>query len=94
MFILIKGQDQTLAREGGTWLALNVVQSRIGVLLNLPSHLRENNKGNAQSRGFLVPNFLTNLERNLDTYIDELQTTKSTYTGFNFIGLERKMNSQ
>ncbi len=90
----IKGQDQTALREGGTWLCLNTVQSRIGVLLNLPSQLFAEKNSNAQSRGFIVPNYVNNPEVTLDSYMEELQRTKSHYTGFNFLGLERQPDSK
>ncbi|CAF3885766.1 unnamed protein product, partial [Rotaria magnacalcarata] len=88
------GQDQTLSREGGTWLCLNTVQSKIGVLLNLTSHLFEGKNINGQSRGFIVPNYVNNPEINLDLYMDELQKVKGNYTGFNFLGIERQLESK
>ncbi|CAF3408139.1 unnamed protein product [Rotaria sp. Silwood1] len=88
------GQDVTPLREGGTWLCLNTVQSRIGILLNLSSHLLEEKNINAQSRGFIVSNYVNNPEINLDTYMDELQKTKTNYTGFNFLGLEQQSESK
>jgi len=91
---LCQGQDQTPLREGGTWLCLNTVQCKIGVLLNLTSRLLKEEPINAQSRGFLVPNFVNNPEINLDSYMDELQKTKTNYTGFNFLGLERQSESK
>ncbi len=94
ILILYQGQDQTPLREGGTWLCLNTVQSKIGVLLNLPSRLLEGKNSNAQSRGFMVPNYVNNPEVNLDMYMDELQKTKLNYTGFNFLGLERQAESK
>lgn len=81
-------------REGGTWLCLNTVQCRIGVLLNLTSKLFPEKNPNAQSRGFIVPNYINNPEINLDTYMDELQKTKVNYTGFNFLGIERQSDSK
>jgi hypothetical protein len=94
IFLLNQGQDQTPLREGGTWLCLNTVQSKIGVLLNLPSRLLEEKKSNAQSRGFMVSNYVNNPEINLDSYMEELQKTKTNYTGFNFLGLERQSGSK
>jgi uncharacterized protein with NRDE domain len=94
IFLLNQGQDQTSLREGGTWLCLNTVQSKIGVLLNLPSRILEEKKSNAQSRGFVVSNYVNNPEINLDSYMEELQKTKTNYTGFNFLGLERQSGSK
>ncbi|CAF1573141.1 unnamed protein product, partial [Adineta ricciae] len=90
----VGGQDQTPLREGGTWLCLNTVQKKIGVLLNLTSRLFPEKKTNAQSRGFLVANFVNNPEMHLDSYMDELHKTKMNYTGFNFLGLERQTNAK
>ncbi|CAF4123098.1 unnamed protein product [Rotaria sp. Silwood2] len=87
------GQDVTPLREGGTWLCLNTVQSRIGILLNLSSRLLKEKNTNAQSRGFIVSNYVNNPEVNLDSYVDELQKTKMNYTGFNFLGLEQQSES-
>ena len=94
-FLLLsaKGQDQTSAREGGTWLCLNTVQGRAGVLVNLPSRMTPEQKAQAQSRGFLVPNFVNDPNVELDSYLDELQTTKMNYTGFNLLALERTPKS-
>ena len=91
---LCKGQDQTPSREGGTWLCMNTVQSKIGVLLNLTSNLFPEKKSNALSRGFLVPNFVNNPQTNLDLYMDELQKTKMNYTGFNFLALEQQAETK
>ncbi|CAF2864389.1 unnamed protein product [Rotaria sp. Silwood2] len=88
------GQDVTPLREGGTWLCLNTVQSRIGILLNLSSRLLKEKNTNAQSRGFIVSNYVNNPEVNLDSYLDELQKTKMNYTGFNFLGLEQQSESK
>lgn len=81
-------------REGGTWLCLNTVQSKIGVLLNLSSRFFPGKNINAQSRGFLVPNYVNNPDITLDSYMVELQKTKMNYTGFNFLGLERQAESK
>ena len=91
---LSKGQDQTTSREGGTWLCLNTVQSKIAVLLNLPARLCGGKKPNAQSRGFLVSHFVNDPQITLDAYMDELHKTKMNYTGFNFLGLERRPESK
>jgi uncharacterized protein with NRDE domain len=93
-FLLCKGQDQTASREGGTWLCLNTVQSKIGVILNLTSRLFAEKNINAQSRGFLVPNYVNNPEMTLDSYMEELQKSKMNYTGFNYLGLERQSESK
>jgi uncharacterized protein with NRDE domain len=89
-----KGQDQTLSREGGTWLCMNTVLSKIGVLLNLPSRLLEEKQIYPHSRGFIVPDYVNNPEIDLDSYMEELQKTKTDYTGFNFLGLERQSKSK
>lgn len=88
------GRDQTQSREGGTWLCINTVQSRIGILLNLSSSFFKEKNVNALSRGFLVPNYVNNPDINLDSYMDQLQETKMNYTGFNFLGLERQIESK
>lgn len=72
---------------------MNTVQSKIGILLNLTSNLFEQKNPNAQSRGFLVPDFVNKPEVHLDSYMEELQKTKMNYTGFNFLGLERQAES-
>ena len=90
LFFYLKGQDRTALREGGTWLCLNTVQGKIGVLLNLTSRLFAQQHVNAQSRGFLVPNYVNDPEVTLDSYMEELQKSKINYTGFNFLGLERQ----
>jgi len=94
ILLLCKGQDQTALREGGTWLCLNTVQSKIGVLLNLTSQFFVEKNLNAKSRGFIVPNYVNNPEVTLDSYMDELQKTKTNYTGFNFLGLEQQSESK
>lgn len=93
-FFSIEGQDQTASREGGTWLCLNTVQSKLAVLLNLPSRLCGGKNPNAQSRGFLVPNYVNEPQVTLDSYMEALQTTKMNYTGFNFLGFERQDQSK
>ena len=93
-FSFRQGQDQTLAREGGTWLCLNTVHRRIGVLLNLPSRVLEEKKPQAQSRGFLVPDFVNDPAMTLDAYVNELQKTRTNYTGFNLLALEQQRESR
>lgn len=83
------GQDQTSSREGGTWLSMNVVQEKIGVLLNLPSRLKDKQIEQALSRGFLVPNFVNDDKVELDSYFEHLNTIKMNFTGFNYLGLQR-----
>ena len=67
---------------------------RIGVLLNLPSRILEEEKAQAQSRGFLVPDFVNDPAMTLDTYMDELQQTRTNYTGFNLVALEQQKESR
>ena len=88
-FALDQGQDQTASREGGTWLSINTVHSKIAVLLNLPSRVLEQKRPEAKSRGFLVRDFVNNEHAHLDSYIDHLQKIKTDYTGFNFLALEK-----
>ena len=73
---------------------MNTVQSKIGILLNLSSGLVGRKNINAQSRGFLVPDYVNNPQVNLDSYMEDLQKTKMDYTGFNFLGLERQLESK
>ncbi len=73
---------------------MNTVQSKIGILLNLSSRLFAEKNLNAQSRGFIVTNYVNNPEVTLDSYMEELQKTKTNYTGFNFLGLEQRAESK
>ncbi len=73
---------------------MNTVQGKIGILLNLSSFFFAEKNINAQSRGFIVSNYVNNPEITLDSYMDELQKTKTNYTGFNFLGLERQSESK
>ena len=93
-FSFHQGKDQTLVREGGTWLCLNTVHRRIAVLLNLTSRILEEKKANAQSRGFLVHDFVNDPAMTFDAYMDELQKTRTNYTDFNLLALEQQDESK
>lgn len=87
---IIGGQDTAKGRSGGTWLAMNKDNGRIGVLLNI---LQPQNQivSNKLGRGFIVNDYLTGSLDHQDFLLD-LSRRRSDYNGFQTIALQVASN--
>ena len=83
---IIGGQDAAEGSSGGTWLAMNKDNGRIGVLLNITQPDSEV-KVDKISRGFIVNDYLTGDLSHQD-YLKQLSQRRSDYNGFRTIALE------
>ena len=73
---------------------MNTKQGKIGTLINISSAAIEQENPNAHRRGFIVPNYVNNSEIDLDTYMEQLQSSKINYVPFSFLGFERQSKSK
>ncbi|KPP64797.1 hypothetical protein Z043_116824 [Scleropages formosus] len=81
----LTGLDLEEGKEGGSWLGI----SKRGKLAALTNYLDAKPSADAQGRGFLVSNFLTD---NVDSYsyLKKVSTEGHLYNGFNLITAEFK----
>ena len=84
---IIGAQDLEPGREGGTWLAVNSKNGRIGILLNIKEANKDLNP-HAMGRGKIVTDFLN--DDNSDDYLQSLAMNVSSYNGFTFVGIDSK----
>lgn len=87
----IYGTDQTLGKEGGTWLGASK-HGKIAALINLDrlDYGADDNK--LVGRGFLVPNFL-NSQANAHKYIEnQVKKTAGDCNPFNLLMFEKNNN--
>ncbi|XP_018618072.1 transport and Golgi organization protein 2 homolog [Scleropages formosus] len=82
---ILSGLDLEEGKEGGSWLGI----SKRGKLAALTNYLDAKPSADAQGRGFLVSNFLTD---NVDSYsyLKKVSTEGHLYNGFNLITAEFK----
>ena len=83
---VIGGRDLLPGREGGTWLAMNKENRKIGVLLNILQPASELDSGKL-GRGFIVNDYV-NGDDSHKTYLDTLSSQASSYNGFLMIAME------
>ncbi|XP_036383250.1 transport and Golgi organization protein 2 homolog isoform X2 [Megalops cyprinoides] len=82
---ILSGLDLEEGKEGGSWLGI----SKRGRLAALTNYLEGRTNPDAQGRGFLVSNFLTD---NMDSYsyLRKVSSEGHLYNGFNLITAEFK----
>lgn len=83
---ILSGLDQEYGKEGGSWLGI----SRRGKLAAITNYMDGRPNLDAQGRGFLVSNYLT--EKDIDgySYLKKVSTEGHLYNGFNLITAEFK----
>ncbi|ESO04963.1 hypothetical protein HELRODRAFT_171971 [Helobdella robusta] len=84
----ISGLDQQANRENGTWLGVNTIDGKVGILLNI---LQPNCDSTKKGRGFLVTDFISGNEDVID-YADRIAKEKHEYNKFNLVLLQKKNN--
>lgn len=91
MCIVVSGRDLLQGRSGGTWLAMNKANGKIGVLLNIlqPNHEIVSSK---RGRGFIVNDFVCGSET-CKQYLQRLSEDGDEYNGFQSIVLQIKDKS-
>ncbi|XP_028852472.1 transport and Golgi organization protein 2 homolog isoform X2 [Denticeps clupeoides] len=84
---ILSGLDMEEGKEGGSWLGI----SKRGKLAALTNYLEGKVNPDAQGRGFLVSNYLT---ENLDSYsyLRKVSAEGHLYNGFNLLAGEFKAN--
>ncbi|XP_048099299.1 transport and Golgi organization protein 2 homolog isoform X1 [Alosa alosa] len=84
---ILSGLDLEEGKEGGSWLGI----SKRGKLAALTNYLEGRQNPDAQGRGFLVSNYLTD---NLDSfsYLRKVSNEGHLYNGFNLLTAEFKAN--
>lgn len=82
---ILSGLDQENGKEGGSWLGI----SKKGKLAALTNYLEAKPNPDAQGRGFLVSNYLTD---NLDSYsyLKKVSAEGHQYNGFNLLTADFK----
>ncbi|RXN32016.1 transport and Golgi organization 2 -like protein [Labeo rohita] len=77
---ILSGLDLEEGKEGGSWLGI----SKRGKLAALTNYLEARQNPDAQGRGFLVSNYLTD---NLDSlaYLRKVSSEAHLYNGFNLL---------
>ncbi|OXU24211.1 hypothetical protein TSAR_016550 [Trichomalopsis sarcophagae] len=83
------GTDMEPGREGGTWLALNVKNARVGVLLNL-NGVPKSIEG--KGRGFLVRDYLTSTKSTIEfaKNLHKVNQETQLYNPYNLVMVELK----
>lgn len=76
-------------REGGTWLALNVKNARVGVLLNLNGVPRS---AEGKGRGFLIRDYLTSSKSTMEfaKNLHKVNQETQAYNSYNLVMVELK----
>ncbi|XP_012671470.1 transport and Golgi organization protein 2 homolog isoform X2 [Clupea harengus] len=84
---ILSGLDLEEGKEGGSWLGI----SKRGKLAALTNYLEGRPNPDAQGRGFLVSNYLTD---NLDSfsYLRKVSSEGHLYNGFNLLTADFKAN--
>ncbi|XP_046871887.1 transport and Golgi organization protein 2 homolog isoform X1 [Hypomesus transpacificus] len=80
---VLSGLDLEEGKEGGSWLGIN----KRGKLAALTNYLEGRPNPEAQGRGFLVPNFLTDHQDSY-SYLKKVSTEGHLYNGFNLLTAE------
>ncbi|XP_070292978.1 transport and Golgi organization protein 2 isoform X6 [Salvelinus sp. IW2-2015] len=87
---ILSGLDLEEGKEGGSWLGIN----KRGKLAALTNYLEGRPNPDAQGRGFLVSNFLTDQSQDSYSYLKRVSSERHLYNGFNLLTAEFKLVSQ
>lgn len=82
---ILSGLDQEEGKEGGSWLGI----SKKGKMAAITNYLEGKVNPEAQGRGFLVPNFLTDHQDSY-SYLKKVSLEGHLYNGFNLLTAEFK----
>ncbi|XP_035592217.1 transport and Golgi organization 2 homolog [Oncorhynchus keta] len=83
---ILSGLDLEEGKEGGSWLGIN----KRGKLAALTNYLEGRPNPDAQGRGFLVSNFLTDHSQDSYSYLKSVSSERHLYNGFNLLTAEFK----
>ncbi|XP_020345868.1 transport and Golgi organization 2 homolog isoform X3 [Oncorhynchus kisutch] len=83
---ILSGLDLEEGKEGGSWLGIN----KRGKLAALTNYLEGRPNPDAQGRGFLVSNFLTDHSQDSYSYLKRVSSERHLYNGFNLLTAEFK----
>ncbi|XP_023834933.1 transport and Golgi organization 2 homolog isoform X2 [Salvelinus namaycush] len=83
---ILSGLDLEEGKEGGSWLGIN----KRGKLAALTNYLEGRPNPDAQGRGFLVSNFLTDQSQDSYSYLKRVSSERHLYNGFNLLTAEFK----
>ncbi|NP_001167100.1 transport and Golgi organization protein 2 homolog isoform X2 [Salmo salar] len=83
---ILSGLDLEEGKEGGSWLGIN----KRGKLAALTNYLEGRPNPDAQGRGFLVSNFLTDQSQDSYSYLKRVSSEGHLYNGFNLLTAEFK----
>ncbi|XP_038869450.1 transport and Golgi organization protein 2 homolog isoform X5 [Salvelinus namaycush] len=86
---ILSGLDLEEGKEGGSWLGIN----KRGKLAALTNYLEGRPNPDAQGRGFLVSNFLTDQSQDSYSYLKRVSSERHLYNGFNLLTAEFKTNT-
>jgi uncharacterized protein with NRDE domain len=84
---IVGGQDAMEGSAGGTWLAMNKDNGRIGVLLNVIQENIDKSPKTRLGRGFIVNDFLSG-NRNPEEFTNGMVDMGRKYNGFQIIALQ------
>lgn len=82
----LSGLDLEYGKEGGTWIGI----SKRGKLAAITNYLEARLNPDAQGRGFLVSNYLTDKDQDSYSYLKKVSTEGHLYNGFNLLTAEFK----
>lgn len=81
---VLSGLDQEYGKEGGSWLGIN----KRGKLAAITNYMEGRPNPDAQGRGFLVSNYLTDNNGDSYSYLKKVSTEGHLYNGFNLLTAE------
>ncbi|XP_056889669.1 transport and Golgi organization protein 2 homolog isoform X1 [Takifugu flavidus] len=81
---ILSGLDLEYGKEGGSWLGIN----KRGKLAGITNYLESHSNPDAQGRGFLVSNYLTDKDQDSYSYLKKVSLEGHLYNGFNLITAE------
>ncbi|XP_053203125.1 transport and Golgi organization protein 2 homolog [Panonychus citri] len=84
---IIGAQDMEPGREGGTWLAINPITGKLGILLNILT-VKSDINPNALGRGKIVTEFINC--HDTGNYLKSLVDCSSNYNGFTLVAIDLK----
>lgn len=83
---ILSGLDLECGKEGGSWLGI----SKRGKLAVITNYMEGRPNPDAQGRGFLVSNYLTDKDLDSYSYLKKVSTEGHLYNGFNLLTAEFK----
>ncbi|XP_033827985.1 transport and Golgi organization protein 2 homolog isoform X2 [Periophthalmus magnuspinnatus] len=81
---ILSGLDQEYGKEGGSWMGIN----KRGKLAAITNYMEGRQNPDAQGRGFLVSNYLTENNGDSFSYLKKVSAEGHLYNGFNLLTAE------